>query len=76
MQRGEIWWIEFDGRRPVVLLSADGSSGFEVMLVVPPADTDIAGLGIEVAVGPLPGLAFDGVLRFALPGLATPRAPG
>ena len=67
MQRGEIWWIEFDGRRPVVLLSEDESSGFEVMLVVPPADTDISGLGIEVAVGTLPGLAFEGVLRFALP---------
>jgi mRNA interferase MazF len=68
VQRGEIWWIEFDGRRPVVVLSQDESSGFEVMLVVPPADSDISGLGIEVAVGHVPGLAFEGVLRFALPG--------
>jgi mRNA interferase MazF len=23
MQRGEVWWVEFDERRPVVLLSED-----------------------------------------------------
>ena len=23
MQRGEVWWVEFDERRPVVLLSGD-----------------------------------------------------
>jgi mRNA interferase MazF len=67
MQRGEVWWAEFDERRPVVLLSEDESSGFVAMQVVAPADTDISGLGVEVAVGVLEGLPFDGVLRFGFP---------
>ena len=67
MRRGEIWWVEFDERRPVVLLSEDEPSGFRVMQVVAPADTDFSGLGIEVAVGVPEGLPFDGVLRFAFP---------
>ena len=58
MRRGEIWWVEFDERRPVVLLSEDEPSGFRAMQVVAPADTDISGLGIEVAVGVPEGLPF------------------
>jgi mRNA interferase MazF len=42
MQRGEAWWVEFDERRPVVLLSEDESSGFVAMQVVPPAGADIS----------------------------------
>src|ERR1700741_606209 len=64
MRRGEVWWTEFDQRRPVVLLSEEEPSGFRAMQVVAPADTDISGLGIEVAVGVGEGLPFDGVLRF------------
>jgi mRNA interferase MazF len=67
VQRGEVWWVEFDERRPVVLLSGDESSGFLVMQVVDAADTDFSGLGIEVAVGPAEGLPFAGVLRVAFP---------
>jgi mRNA interferase MazF len=67
MRRGEVWWAEFDERRPVVLLSEEEPSGFRAMQVVAPADTDISGLGIEVAVGFPEGLPFDGVLRFAFP---------
>jgi len=67
MRRGEIWWVEFDERRPVVLLSAEGPSGFLAMQVVAPADTDISGVGIEVTVGAAEGLPDDGVLRFAIP---------
>jgi mRNA interferase MazF len=67
MRRGEVWWVEFDERRPVVLLSEQGPSGFQAMQVVAPADTDISGLGIEVGVGAREGLPFDGVLRFAFP---------
>ncbi len=67
MRRGEIWWVEFDEQRPVVLLSGKGPSGFLAMQVVAPADTDISGLGVEVAVGVGEGLPFDGVLRFAFP---------
>jgi mRNA interferase MazF len=67
MQRGEVWWAEFDERRPVVLLSGEGPSGFQAMQVVAPADTDITGLGIEVEVGAAEGLPFDGVLRLVFP---------
>jgi len=67
MQRGEVWWVEFDERRPVVLLSEDESSGFAAMQVVAPAGADISGLGVEVAVGAMEGLPFDGVLRFGFP---------
>jgi mRNA interferase MazF len=67
MRRGEIWWVEFDERRPVVLLSVEDPSGFQAMQVVEPADTDISGLGIEIPVGTEEGLPTDGVLRFAIP---------
>jgi mRNA interferase MazF len=67
MRRGEVWWAEFDERRPVVLLSEDEPSGSRAMQVVAPAGTDISGLGIEVAVGVQEGLPFDGVLRFVFP---------
>jgi mRNA interferase MazF len=67
MRRGEVWWVEFDERRPVVLLSEDEPSGFQAMQVVAPADTDFSGLGIEVAVGAQEGLPCEGVLRFAFP---------
>ncbi|MET8522029.1 type II toxin-antitoxin system PemK/MazF family toxin [Nocardioides sp. NPDC004968] len=67
MQRGEVWWVEFDERRPVVLLSDEDASGIQVMQVVAPAGVDITGLGVEVAVGATEGLPFEGVVRFALP---------
>jgi mRNA interferase MazF len=67
VRRGEVWWVEFDERRPVVLLSGEDPSGLRVMQVVAPADTDISGLGIEVAVGAREGLPFDGALRFVFP---------
>ncbi|WP_406491359.1 type II toxin-antitoxin system PemK/MazF family toxin [Streptomyces sp. NBC_01604] len=67
MHRGEVWWVEFDERRPVVLLSGDDASGIRVMQVVAPAGVDITGLGVEVAVGAVEGLPFEGVLRLAFP---------
>ena len=67
MQRGEVWWVEVDEPRPVVLLSGDDASGIQVMQVVAPAGVDITGLGVEVAVGAMEGLPFEGVLRFAFP---------
>ncbi|MFI7396301.1 type II toxin-antitoxin system PemK/MazF family toxin [Streptomyces tendae] len=67
MQRGEVWWAEFDERRLVVLLSGDDESGIRVMQVVAPAGVDISGLGVEVRVGATDGLPCEGVLRFALP---------
>ena len=50
-----------------MLLSGEDPSGFRAMQVVAPADYDISGWGIEVAVGVQEGLPFDGVLRFAFP---------
>jgi mRNA interferase MazF len=67
MHRGEIWWAEFDERRPVVLLSGDDGSGCRAVHVVEPADVSIEGLGVEVPVGAAEGLPFEGVLRFAFP---------
>src|SRR5690349_21200533 len=67
MRRGEVWWVEFDERRPVVLLSEEGPSGFRAMQVVAPAGAGISGLGVEVAVGVLEGLPFEGVLRLVFP---------
>ncbi|WP_371596215.1 type II toxin-antitoxin system PemK/MazF family toxin [Streptomyces sp. NBC_00564] len=67
MQRGEVWWVEFDERRLVVLLSAEDASGIRAMQVVAPAGVDISGLGVEVQVGVAEGLPFEGVLRFAIP---------
>ncbi|MFD6345350.1 type II toxin-antitoxin system PemK/MazF family toxin [Streptomyces roseolus] len=67
MQRGEVWWVQFDERRLVVLLSGDDASGFQVMQVVAPAGFDIGGLGVEVTVGAGEGLPLDGVLRLAFP---------
>lgn len=67
MQRGEVWWVEFDERRPVVLLSGDDASGIRVVQVVAPAGVDITSWGVEVAVGAVEGLPFEGVLRFAFP---------
>ncbi|MFF7237216.1 type II toxin-antitoxin system PemK/MazF family toxin [Streptomyces collinus] len=67
MQRGEVWWVEFDERRLVVLLSVHDASGIRAMQVVAPAGVDISGLGVEVRVGAMEGLPFEGVLRFAIP---------
>ncbi|MEU2545199.1 type II toxin-antitoxin system PemK/MazF family toxin [Streptomyces roseolus] len=67
MQRGEVWWVQFDERKLVVLLSGDDASGFQVMQVVPPAGLDIGGLGVEVTVGAREGLPLEGVLRLAFP---------
>ncbi|MFJ8254295.1 type II toxin-antitoxin system PemK/MazF family toxin [Streptomyces sp. NPDC094466] len=67
MRRGEVWWVQFDERRLVVLLSGDDPSGIRVMQVVAPAGVDISGLAIEVTVGAGEGLPFEGVLRLAFP---------
>lgn len=67
MRRGEVWWVEFDELRPVVLVGGDETSGFEAIQVVPPAGMDISGLGVEVPIGAIDGLAYEGVLRLAFP---------
>ncbi|MEV0246828.1 type II toxin-antitoxin system PemK/MazF family toxin [Nocardia sp. NPDC050712] len=67
MRRGEVWWVEFDERRPVVLLDGDESSGFQTLQVVPPSGIDLGGLGIEVQIGAIEGVPYQGVVRLAFP---------
>ena len=67
MQRGEVWWAGFDERRLFVLLSLDDASGIRAIQVVAPTGFDISDLGVEVRVGAMEGLPFEGVLRFAFP---------
>ncbi|SNX66345.1 mRNA interferase MazF [Streptomyces sp. TLI_55] len=67
MRRGEVWWVGSDERRLFVLLSGDDASGIRAMQVVEPAGVDISGLGVEVRVGAMDGLPFEGVLRLAFP---------
>jgi mRNA interferase MazF len=70
MRRGEVWWVEFDQRRPFVLLSGDEAAGFEAVQVVDAAGVSLDGVAMEVAVGAAEGLPIEGVLRFAF------RRPG
>ncbi|MBC2934016.1 type II toxin-antitoxin system PemK/MazF family toxin [Nocardioides sp. zg-1228] len=37
MRRGELWWAEIDGKRPVVVLSDEARSEVHVMQIVAPA---------------------------------------
>jgi mRNA interferase MazF len=67
VQPGEVWWVQFDERRPVVLLSGDEVAGFQAVQVVAPAHVSMSDLGVEVAVGATEGLPVEGVLRFAFP---------
>lgn len=67
MRRGEVWWVEFDERRPVVLLSGDAASGFQAMQIVPPSGVDLTGIGVEVPVGSIDAVPYEGVLRLAFP---------
>ena len=67
MHRGEVWWVDFDERRPVLLLGDEEPSGFRAIQVVAAAPTDITGVALEVAIGNVEGLPFEGVVRVALP---------
>ena len=66
MQAGEVWWVQFDDRRPVVLVAAD-ESGVRGIQVVAPSGVDLAGLGVEIDVGAAEGLSLDGVVRIGFP---------
>ncbi|WP_327129690.1 type II toxin-antitoxin system PemK/MazF family toxin [Streptomyces sp. NBC_01727] len=67
MRRGEVWWADFGERRPVVLLSPAGDSGFRGVQIVESAGVDLSGFGVEVTVGAAEGLPVDGVVRVAFP---------
>lgn len=68
MRRGDVWWVDFGERRPVVLLSESADGTFRAIQIVEPANVDITGLGLEVAVGPVDGCPLAGVIRVAFPG--------
>jgi mRNA interferase MazF len=74
VQRGEVWWVQFDEQRPVVLLSDDRNAsgsqpegGWRAVQIVAASGADIGGLGVEVAVGASDDLPFEGVVRVAFP---------
>ena len=66
MERGEVWSVLFDELRPVLLLSHDDGA-WQAIVIVPPANVDISGVAIEVAVDYADGSADLGVVRVALP---------
>ena len=66
MEAGEVWWVQFDERRPVVLVAAD-ESGIRGIQVVAPSGVDLAGLGVEIDVGATEELPLDGVVRIGFP---------
>ena len=65
-RRGDVWSVEFDQRRRVVLLWAGRGSGLRSVVLVDPARQGIAGMAIEVGVGIEEGLPIEEVVRFAL----------
>lgn len=68
MRRGEVWWVDFGERRPVVLLSESPDARFQAIQIVEPAKVDITGVGLEVTIGSADGLSLEGVIRVAFPG--------
>jgi len=67
MRCGEVWWADFGERRPVVLLSEPSNSTFQAMQIVEPANVDLTGVGLEVALGSADGLPLEGVIRVLFP---------
>src|SRR5262249_29948081 len=67
MKRGGIWWVNFDERCPAVFLSSLTADAVRAILIVAPAQSKIDQL-LEIDVGPVEGLPFEGVVRIALPG--------
>jgi mRNA interferase MazF len=59
---GDIWTVAFDLLRPVVLLSGLENGDFRCVVAVAPADEDISGVAVEVALG-----LNNYVIRVALP---------
>jgi mRNA interferase MazF len=66
VKRGEVWWAQVDERCPVVLLSSPGADVIRAILVVAPAERALEQF-IEIPIGAMEGLPFDGVVRIAFP---------
>jgi mRNA interferase MazF len=62
VNRGDIWTAAFDCLRPVVVLSRLDNCDFRCVVAVEPANEDISGVAVEVALG-----FRDYVVRVALP---------
>lgn len=63
--RGEVWWAFGAEPSPVVIVSSHDETDLRAIHVVPAAETDIAGVAIELPVGREEGLP-SGVVRVAL----------
>ena len=63
--RGEVWRVFGAESSPVVILSAHDKADLRAIYVVPAAETDIAGVAVELPVGRDEGLS-SGVVRVAL----------
>ena len=66
MEAGEVWWVQCDERRPVVLVAAD-DSGLRGIQLVAASGVDLAGLGVEISVGGTEQLPLGGVVRIGFP---------
>lgn len=62
VNRGDIWTAAFDSLRPVVVLSRLSNNDCRCVVAVEPANEDISGVAVEVALG-----FSDYVVRVALP---------
>ena len=66
MTRGEIWWVEVDDRRLVLVLSTTDDD-VRAIMIVPPAERLVDGIVEEVRLGADDGLQSAGVVRVAFP---------
>jgi len=65
--RGDVWWADVEGVKPVVVLSGDEPGEIRAMFIVEPARADIEGVCLELPVGQAEGLSDPGAVRVALP---------
>ena len=66
MRRGEVHWADLPhghGRRPIVILTRDLVIPVRSRVTVAPITRSVRGIGVEVQVGPVEGLAHDSVVN-------------
>jgi mRNA interferase MazF len=47
MERGELWWAQFDDKRPVVLLSGGAGPAYRAVQIVAQATMAICSVGTD-----------------------------
>lgn len=62
-RRGEVWLVELDKVRPVVVLTRDPLGGYLRSVIVGPVTSTVRGLSTEVPIGPADGVARDSVVN-------------